>query len=120
MLGQLANETEFITQQLRSLWKQKKHKQYKYTQRQAVLTEKETKKQGQGPRECRLGVVKKGFIHVVILEQRPGVSEGGSPESTWRDNATGQRKGLKAEGCLVRLQKFIEAHMVKQSKQEAE
>lgn len=62
MLGQLANEIEFITQQLRSLWKQKKHKQHKYTQGQAELRAKETKKQGQGPRECRLGVVKKGFI----------------------------------------------------------
>lgn len=120
MLGQQANETEFITQQLRSLWKQKKHKQYKYTQGQAVLRAKETKKQRQGPRECRLGVVKKGFIHVVILEERPGASEGGSPESTWRDNATGQRKGPKAEGCLVCLQTFTEAHVVKESKQEAE
>lgn len=46
--------------------------------------------------------------------------EGESPESTWRDNATGQSKGPKAKGCLVHLQKFIEAHVVKQSKQEAE
>lgn len=99
MLGQLANETEFITQQLRSLWKQKKHKQYKYTQGQAELRAKETKKQGQGPRECRLGWSRKASFNVVILEQRPGASEGGSPESTWRDNATGQRKGPNAEGC---------------------